>query len=80
MGAPINSEHYKKWAMTIGEWNLHAKLLPIHMGKKESGVHPLIQVCAEELRSIPTFSTVQGCGMRNVTTSSPSSENKGYML
>lgn len=26
VGVPITSEHYKKWPMTIGEWNLHAKV------------------------------------------------------
>lgn len=40
LGAPVTSEHCRRWAMTIGEWNLHAKPLPVHMGIKEGDVHP----------------------------------------
>ncbi len=32
LGAPITFEHYMQWPMTIGEWNLHAKPLPVHTG------------------------------------------------
>lgn len=67
MGAPITSEHYVKWPVIIGEWNLHAEaLLYFQVYNMEACIHSLRFVLRS--RGSMPFSTVHGCVMRDITS------------